>query len=217
MSDDFPSNPKNWQEFSLPEMAEATGSDDLHIVDARVEELAEALWMGGGRNADNVEARKMSALQALKDFDPHDELERQLATLMIATKSAAMDSYRAALNLSNNLMRRDADLRHAERLTGTFTKLAATFDKHRRNGEQHITVERVEVSDGGQAIVGNVRTGGSPKKKPKRKKPRPYREHEQNWDIPGPEDEPEAIEEGHEEPLAWDNPERSSAQHIDED
>ena len=48
-----------------------------------------------------------------------------------------------------------------------FNKLARTFAaqvealrKHRTGGEQRVTVQHVNVADGGQAIVGNVKTGG---------------------------------------------------------
>jgi hypothetical protein len=49
-----------------------------------------------------------------------------------------------------------------------FNKLARTFAaqvealrKHRTGGEQQVTVQHVNVSDGGQAIVGKVQHGGS--------------------------------------------------------
>ena len=48
-----------------------------------------------------------------------------------------------------------------------FNKLARTFAaqvealrKHRTGGKQTVTVQHVNVSDGGQAIVGNVQAGG---------------------------------------------------------
>jgi len=55
-----------------------------------------------------------------------------------------------------------------------YNKLALTYvaqiealKRYRSAGEQTVRVEHVTVNDGGQAIVGNVTTGGSgPKQKP---------------------------------------------------
>lgn len=37
---------------------------------------------------------------------------------------------------------------------------ALTLKKYRTNGEQHITIQHVNVSQGGQAVIGDVRAGG---------------------------------------------------------
>ena len=46
------------------------------------------------------------------------------------------------------------------KLARTFTRQVEALKKYRSTGEQTIRVQHVNVSDGGQAIVGNVQTGG---------------------------------------------------------
>ena len=41
-----------------------------------------------------------------------------------------------------------------------YAKQLETLNKHRGKGQQKVTVEHVNVAAGGQAIVGNVDTGG---------------------------------------------------------
>ena len=50
------------------------------------------------------------------------------------------------------------------RLARTFTTQVEALKRHRSVGEQKMTVERVNVNEGGQAIVGNVSTGRRGKK-----------------------------------------------------
>jgi hypothetical protein len=42
---------------------------------------------------------------------------------------------------------------------GLYTHQVETLRRLRHGGEQLIRIERVDVNDGGQAIIGNVRTG----------------------------------------------------------
>ena len=46
------------------------------------------------------------------------------------------------------------------RLSRTFTAQVEALKRYRSTAEQRITVQHVNVGDGGQAIVGNVTTGG---------------------------------------------------------
>ena len=55
---------------------------------------------------------------------------------------------------------RDMALKHAQKLMTLYAKQLETRNKHRGKGQQKVTVEHVHVAAGGQAIVGNVDTGG---------------------------------------------------------
>ncbi len=37
------------------------------------------------------------------------------------------------------------------------------LDKHRRKGNQKMTIEHINVNEGGQAVIGNVQGGGNDK------------------------------------------------------
>ena len=95
----------------------------------------------------------------VRDLKPQDAVERMLVTQMIATHVAQM---RAAERLARtqqlNLMQTyEAGY---NRLARTFTAQMEALRKHRHGGKQTVTVQHVNVEDGGQAIVGNVSKGG---------------------------------------------------------
>ena len=46
------------------------------------------------------------------------------------------------------------------KLCRAYTGQMEALRKHRNGGKQTVTVQHVNVEDGGQAIVGNVETGG---------------------------------------------------------
>lgn len=51
----------------------------------------------------------------------------------------------------------------ANKLSRTFSQLVETLNRHRGKGHQKVTVEHVHVHAGGQAVVGTVGVGASPK------------------------------------------------------
>ena len=56
------------------------------------------------------------------------------------------------------------DIRLADRLMRAHMKLIQTLTKYRKKNVQRIVIERISVSEGGQAVIGNVNgasgTGG---------------------------------------------------------
>ncbi|MGV6803932.1 MAG: hypothetical protein ACWA49_06980, partial [Ruegeria sp.] len=55
----------------------------------------------------------------------------------------------------------DSAERALNKLARTFTSQVETLKKYRSKADQTVRVERVEVKEGGQAIVGNVQNGGA--------------------------------------------------------
>lgn len=84
-----------------------------------------------------------------------------LAVQMIGTHAAAMECLRRAMLPEQTFAGRDMALKHAHKLMTLYTQQLAALDKHRGKGQQKITVERVTVQSGGQAIVGNVDAGAA--------------------------------------------------------
>jgi hypothetical protein len=52
------------------------------------------------------------------------------------------------------------ELKHGAKLNRIYAVQVAALDKHRRKGQQTVTVEHVHVHEGGQAIVGTVTQRG---------------------------------------------------------
>lgn len=144
--------------------------------DSDQEERAQHLYAQLLRTLQQVDAGKgteidglATVLQSMIDFKPRDEMERMLASQMLAVHEASMECFRRAMLPEQTFEARDMNLKHAAKLTAIYTRQIEALDKHRGKGRQKITVEHVNVHAGGQAIVGNVeagakagRSGGTP-------------------------------------------------------
>lgn len=99
------------------------------------------------------------ALGFVDAMDPKDAAEALLLTQMAATHQATMMLARR-LNHVENIPQQDAAERALNKLARSYAAQMDTLKRYRSNGQQTVRVERVTVQDGGQAIVGNVETGG---------------------------------------------------------
>ena len=110
---------------------------------------------GGGISEIAVNA----ALAIIEAAAPRDEIEAALAVQMAATHSAAM-MVLVRLGGGHGGERRVAALGSAAaRLMRAYTHQVETLRRLRHGGEQLIRIERVDINDGGRAIIGNVRAG----------------------------------------------------------
>lgn len=98
-------------------------------------------------------------LAAIKGIEPRDQTETMLASQMAAIHLATMTMARR-LNLAENLIQQDGAEKAFNKLARTFALQIEALRKYRNGGEQKVTVQHVNVSDGGQAIVGHVQGGG---------------------------------------------------------
>jgi len=97
-------------------------------------------------------------LAVVKGIKPRDQMEAMLAAQMAAVHTATM---RFSRNLAEAeyLDLQDSAERTFNKLTRTFVIQMDALKRYRTGGEQAITVQHVNVSEGGQAIVGNVTQG----------------------------------------------------------
>jgi hypothetical protein len=92
---------------------------------------------------------------------PKDPLEKLLALQIAAVHGAAM-SFAARLNNSHDLNQLDTYQNGLNKFARTFTTQMDALKRYRSGHEQTINVQNVSVSDGGQAIVGNVNAQPAP-------------------------------------------------------
>ena len=102
------------------------------------------------------------ALAAIAGVGPKDEIEAMLAAQMAAVHKATM-TYAMLLTHSDTIRQQDSNSRALNQLARTFTTQVEALKRHRSSGQQ-VVVKHVTVNDGGQAVVGNVQTGGRGKK-----------------------------------------------------
>ena len=94
----------------------------------------------------------------VEGIEPRDQLEGMLATQMAATHFAIMRASRWMLYGNEDIKAVDSAERTLNKLCRTFTTQIETLKKYRADP---VRVRDVNVSDGGQAIVGNVNSGNA--------------------------------------------------------
>ncbi|MBF9059060.1 hypothetical protein HKCCSP123_07675 [Rhodobacterales bacterium HKCCSP123] len=89
------------------------------------------------------------------EMEPRDAVEAMLVTQMAATH-VAMTTMSLKLHHTTSLQARESFERSMTRLSRTFLAQMDQLKKYRAKAQQVVRVERVEVNEGGQAIVGDV-------------------------------------------------------------
>ena len=122
-------------------------------------QVSGALPCGKGQ-CEDVEALNF-ALEAVASLKPRDGLEAMLCSQLVALHSQGLEYLRRAMIPEQTSEGVDCNVNRATRLLRTFAALAETLRAKRTAGRQKILVKHVTVvQSGGQAIVGDVTTGG---------------------------------------------------------
>jgi hypothetical protein len=130
-------------------LMEATATTDQDFATHFLGQLA-------GAGADEKETNFM--LSVVEGIKPQDQIEAMLAAQMAAVHVATM-RFSHKLAEAQLLEHRDSAERTFNKLTRTFVAQTDALKRYRTGGEQKVTVQHVNVSEGGQAIVGNVTQG----------------------------------------------------------
>lgn len=132
-------------------MAEALGVSDRDAMDGILRQLVRASGIGG--RIDEVNLSFMIAMA--KSLRPRDSVEAMLVAQMVSVHVMAM---RCAQHLAaaDDLAQHDSAARALGRLARTFPAQIEALNRYRSRGEPAVTVQNVQVADGGKAIVGNV-------------------------------------------------------------
>ena len=98
-------------------------------------------------------------LAVLADLNPNDGFEGMLISQMITIFNQAMNCIKLANRNQNNSDSYIKFQNQGVKLMRVYNQQLEALDKHRRKGNQKMTVEHVNVHKGGQAIVGEVHHG----------------------------------------------------------
>ncbi len=131
------------------------GTCNPQIIDGLVGQIINVASKGA--NPDEKAIAFMSAM--IGSIQPRDTIEAMLATQMSAVHNATM-VFARRLNHVDNIPQQDSASRAFNQLSRTFAAQMEALKRHRNGGNQNVTVKHVHVHEGGQAIVGNVSTGG---------------------------------------------------------
>ena len=94
-------------------------------------------------------------LSVVAGGEPKDQSEAMLFAQMAVTHKLAMEFARR-LNLAETPQEQDRAERTLNKLLRTFTSQLEALKRYRAGREQTVNVQTVSVSEGGQAIVGNI-------------------------------------------------------------
>src|SRR6266404_5231632 len=132
-------------------LMEALGTADLDFYNGLLGQLANA----GSQGRQLDEGGLNFILSVVKGIQPRDQLEVMLAAQMAAVHMASM-TFARRLAQVEDIPRQDSAERAFNKLTRTFATQMEALKRYRTGGEQKVTVQHVSVSEGGQAILGNV-------------------------------------------------------------
>jgi hypothetical protein len=132
-------------------LMDALGTADVDFYGGLIHQLANAAGLKG-----EVDERSLNfMLSVVKGIEPKDQVEALLAAQMAAVHMATMTFARRLAHVED-IPQQDSAERAFNKLTRTFATQMEALKRYRTGGEQKVTVQHVSVSEGGQAIVGNV-------------------------------------------------------------
>jgi hypothetical protein len=134
-------------------LMEALGTANAHFSGGLLHTLCTAASATKGCRLDQDRFNFM--LSVITGIKPNDQLEAMLAAQMAAIHIAMM-TFTQRLGTVDNIPQQDSAERALNKLARTFTTQMETLKRYRTGGQQNVTVHHVSVSEGGQAIVGNV-------------------------------------------------------------
>jgi hypothetical protein len=127
------------------------GSHDQRFYTALSSQLVNAVSKG-----DEISEKESDfAFAVLENLKPRDETEGMLIAQMAAVHVQAMQFARK-LNHYRSIEELEVMEKTLNKLTRSFTSQMEALRKYRNGGEQKVTVQHVNVNEGGQAVVGNV-------------------------------------------------------------
>ncbi|MCA6122503.1 hypothetical protein J6500_11460 [Bradyrhizobium sp. WSM 1704] len=140
-------------------MANALGVADRDAMEGMLRQLIKASANGGRADEVNL-AFMISMVQSIR---PRDSVEAMLVAQMVSVHVMAMRCAQHLAN-ANDLAQHDSAARALGRLARTFPAQIEALNRYRsqgtregpRSGEPAITVQNVNVEDGGNAIVGTI-------------------------------------------------------------
>jgi hypothetical protein len=139
-------------------LKKALGTTSSAFVNASLLQLQAAAQLPSGGIS---ETATNAALALIEAAAPRNEIEGALAVQMACTHAAAM-SVLARFRGGGGTERWVVALATAAaRLLRAYSVQVETLRRLRHGGDQYVRVEHVHVNDGGQAIVGNVKSAGS--------------------------------------------------------
>jgi hypothetical protein len=138
---------------------QAFGTVSADFAGLMLDELTAAVTI----DRDTIDEQTLNGiLGALHGINPGDEVEAMLAAQMVATHLAAMECLRRARTPGQSFEGRDMNLRHATKLTRTYTMQVDSLKRYRSKGEQRVVVQHQHVNVTAERAAVQVNGGADP-------------------------------------------------------
>jgi hypothetical protein len=149
--------PPNGQEQEWwQRLKNALGIPSGAFVDASLQQLIAAARLPRSGISEVAVNASLAFIEAAK---PRDEIECVLVTQMACTHTAAM-AVLSRFGGGHGGDRSVAAMAAAARILRTYAIQVETLRRLRNGGSQFVRVEHVHVNEGGQAVIGNVKSPG---------------------------------------------------------
>lgn len=125
-------------------------------------EIAEEIFTKGlsALPSKNIARSANLAVQSLAEFAPQDAIEARLCMQEMALYSQGM-AYLCRAENNTMLPQSDFYMKNALKLLRLHNETVEALNRHRRKGEQKVTVQHINIEDGGKAVIaGQMATGG---------------------------------------------------------
>jgi len=136
----------------------AFGTASSAFVEASLYQLIAAARLPGS-GLSNIAVN--ASLAFIEGAKPQGEVECALVMQMACTHTAAMTAVAAFAGTHGHGRDATQKASAANRLLRAYTAQVETLHRLRHGGSQFVRVEHVQVNEGGQALIGNVRKDGS--------------------------------------------------------
>ena len=131
------------------------GTHDLDIVNTIIEQTCN-VCARGNQLTEKTTTIANAAMAAIIEIDPQDSVELMLASQMVAVHNISMEMSGRTMLENQTFDGVEANIQRITKLMRTYTTQMEALNRYRAKGQQKITVQHVQVNDGGQAIVGDI-------------------------------------------------------------
>ena len=108
----------------------------------------------------NNETLANGAIAMYQAINPQDDMECLFVAQIVAVHNMVMEMSTRTMRPDQTVEGVDTGVNRVAKLMRTFAIQMETLKKYRTGGKQTIQVQHVNVNQGGQAVVGNIRGGG---------------------------------------------------------
>jgi hypothetical protein len=138
-----------------------TGIDSSVEIDSTINQLVRLCKAREGSiTKDEILIKLNASFSVFTGMQPKDSIEAMMITQMIALHEMALRESERALLKEQPDEFVEKHINRATKLCRSHASLVEAFNKYRTKGQQKITVQHVNVNDGGQAVIGDINQEG---------------------------------------------------------